>query len=170
MKIMKIVLILFGSIVLLAGVVFGIYLLCNIQDVAKPFELGSQEAETKILIASQGSEYKNLLVDTLTTRLRNKNFYVKVIDISSLKEIHQEEWDFEILIHTTEAWRVPEPVREFLGRVKNPNEVILVITSGVGSWKPEGFNVEMITSASKTFDIPEISNKIMDRINSLLNK
>ena len=168
MKILKGILIGIGAIIVLFAVVFGVYLLMHVQDVAEPFELGAPDMGRKILIATQGSEYKNLMVDTLTARLKGEDFYISVIDISGLNEISQEDWDAEIIIHTTEAWKLPDPVKEYLNRIENLDEVILLITSGDGGWKPEDCKVDVLTSASEVSDIQEKANSIEEKVNSLL--
>ncbi|MEJ2355129.1 MAG: hypothetical protein P8Y62_04410 [candidate division WOR-3 bacterium] len=167
MKIFKRVLMVIGALIVLFVIVFGIYLLMHRQSVAEPFEVGSPDMGRKILIATQGSEYKDLMVDTLTARLEGEDVYISVIDISGLKEINQEDWDAEIIIHTTEGWKLPDPVKEYLGRMENPDEVILLITSGDGNWKPEDCKVDIITSASKYSDIPMKANIIENKIESL---
>ena len=47
--------------VLLAGILLLIYVLWNIQGVIEPFQRGNPDAKYQILIASQGSEYKESL-------------------------------------------------------------------------------------------------------------
>ena len=168
MKILKRVLIVLGSLVILFVIVFGIYLLVNLQGVAESFEIGSPDMDRKILIASQSSGYKNLMVDTLTARLKGEDVYISVIDISGLSEIDQADWDAEVIIHTTEAWKLPDPVKEYLEGIENPDEVMLLITSGDGGWKPEDCKVDILTSASKVSDIPELADRIEDKVNSLL--
>jgi hypothetical protein len=167
MKILKRVLIVLGSLIFLFLIAFGVYLFVNIQDVAESFEVGSADMSKKILIASQGSKYKNLMVDTLISRLKGEDVYISVIDISGLKEINQEDWNAEVIIHTTEAYKLPNPVKEYLGRVENPDEVMLLITSGGGEWKPGGSKVDAVTSASRVNDIPQKADIIQDKIDSL---
>jgi hypothetical protein len=167
MKILKRILIGIGAIIVLFVIIFGIYLLMHRQGVAESFEVGSADSARKILIATQGSEYKKLMVDTLTSRLKGEDVYISVIDISTLTEISQEDWNAEVIIHTTEGYRLPEVVKEYLGRVENPDEVMLLITSGGGEWKPEDCKVDVLTSASRVTDIPENANIIENKINSL---
>lgn len=155
------------SLIVLFLIVFGIYLFVNIQDVAEPFEVGSPDASKRILIATQGSDYKNLMVDTLISRLKGKDVYIGVIDISGLDMISQENWEAEVIIHTTEGYRLPESVKEYIEGVGNPDEVLLLITSGSGEWKPEDSKVDIITSASKQRDIPEKADIIENKIRSL---
>ena len=168
MKIFKRVLMVIGALIVLFVIVFGIYLLMNRQSVAEPFEVGAPDMGRKILIATQGSEYKDLMLDTLTARLTGEDVYISVIDISGLKEIDQKDWDAEIIIHTTEGWKLPDPVKEYLDRIENPEEVILLITSGNGNWKPEDSKVDVLTSASQVSDIQEKANSIEKKVNSLL--
>jgi hypothetical protein len=170
MKVLKIILIVLGSLIVLFVVVFGIYLLMNRQSVARPFEVGTADMDKKVLIATQGSNFKNIMVDTLTSRLKGDNIYISVIDISGLSEVNQEDWDAEVIIHTTEGYRLPEVVKEYLERIENPGEVILLITSGSGEWKPESCKVDIITSASKVAEIYELADSIIAKVNSLLGK
>jgi hypothetical protein len=168
MVILKKILIGIGAIIVLLVIIFGIYLLVNRQGVAEPFEVGVADMNKKVLIATQGSDYKNLMVDTLVSRLKAEDVYISIIDISNLSEINQEDWDAEVIIHTTEGYRLPEVVKEYLGRVENSDEVILLITSGSGEWKPEDCKVDALTSASKVADISEKANSIEEKVNSLL--
>jgi len=170
MAILKKILIGIGALIVLFVVVFGIYLLIHVQDVAEPLEVGSPDMNKKVLIATQGSKYKNLMVDTLIARLKAEDIYISVIDISNLSEINQEDWDAEIIIHTTEGWKVPEPVKEFLDRIEKPDVVMLLITSGNGEWKPEDCKVDILTSASKVADISEKANSIEEKVNSLFEE
>ncbi len=167
---MKKVLIALSSLIVLFVIASGVYLLIHRQGVAESFEVGSADMSKKILIASQGSKYKNLMVDTLTSRLKGEDVYISVIDISGLNEIDQEDWDAQIIIHTTEAFKLPEPVKEYLDRIENPDEVMLLITSGGGEWKPEDCKVDILTSASKVADISELANSIVVKVNSLLSE
>jgi len=167
---LKKVLIALSSLIVLFVIASGVYLLIHRQGVAESFEVGSADMSKKILIASQGSKYKNLMVDTLTSRLKGEDVYISVIDISGLNEIDQEDWDAQIIIHTTEAFKLPEPVKEYLDRIENPDEVMLLITSGGGEWKPEDCKVDILTSASKVADISELANSIVVKVNSLLSE
>jgi hypothetical protein len=170
MKVLKKILIVLGSLIVLFIIVFGIYLLMNRQGVAESFEVGSADMSKKILIASQGSEYKNLMVDTLTSRLKGEDIYISVIDISGLNQINQKDWDAEIIIHTTEGYKLPVPVKEYLDSIENPDEVILLVTSGSGQWKPESYKVDILTSASKVAEISKLADSIMVKVNSLLGE
>jgi hypothetical protein len=168
MKALKILLIVIGSIIALFIIVFGIYLLLNIQGEAESFEVGSPELDKKALIASQGSEFKNALVDSLTTHLKGKSLYIKVVDVSALGEVKEEEWNALILINTCQQYRLHPDVKKYLDNANNLSEVILVITSGSGEWKTDEYDVDIFTSASKMSELKPMVSSILTRIQTIL--
>lgn len=168
MKVLKIILIVIGSIIGLLLVAFVIYLLLNIQGEAESFEVGSPELEQKVLIASQGSNFKNALVDSLTEHLKEKSFYIKVVDVSALGEVNEDEWNALVLIHTTQQNRLQPDVKEYLNRAKDLSMVILVTTSGPGEWKTKDYEVDIFTSASKMDELSSLTTKILARLDLIL--
>jgi len=168
MKALKIALIGIGSAVILILIAFGVYLLVNIQGVAESFEVNSPELEQKVLIASQGSGFKNALVKSLTEHLGEKQIYIKVVDVSALEGVNEDDWDAVVLIHTTEKWKLQPDVKEYLDRVKDLSKVILLTTSSSGEWKTEDYNIETITSASKMSGVKSLAAKILTRLDSIL--
>lgn len=137
---------------------------------ATGFEINNPDLDKKILIGTQGSEYKDALVKKLTDVLKEREVYIKVIDDLILKQTNPDDWDVAILIHTTEMWKIAEGARDFLKRSKDLNKVILITTSGEGDWKQEEFEVEAITSASEMSDIDSIVEKTIKKTDKILNK
>lgn len=168
MKVLKIFLLVLGIIVVALVVLFGVYLLLNRQGVVEPYAVGSPAMDKKVLIASQGSDFKNAVVESLTTYLEKKQAYVKVIDITSLSEVNEDEWDAVILIHTTEYSKLQPDVDQFLGRATDLDRVVLLTTSGSGDWKTDKYDVETITSASKREEMPTLLGTLRTRIDALL--
>ena len=136
---------------------------------AAGLEFNSPDLDKKILIGTQGSEYKDALVKKLTDILKEREVYVKVIDDLLLKETNPDDWNVIILIHTTEMWKIAEGARDFLKRAKDLNKVILITTSGEGDWKQEEFEVEAITSASEMSDIDSIVEKTIKKLDHILS-
>lgn len=165
MKTLKITLIVISSIVVVLLVAFGIYLLMNRQGVIEPFEVNSPALGQKVLIASQGSDFKNAVVESLTQYLREKPVYVNVIDVTALAKVIEDEWDAVVLIHTTERWKLQPDVKAYLDRSEDLSKVVLLTTSGSGRWKTKDFNVDVITSASKMSEINSVLKKIISRLN-----
>jgi hypothetical protein len=170
MKVLKTVLIIFGSFIGLVVIVFAVYLLLNRQGVIESYEMSNPEAKHRVLIASQGSSFKNALVDSINAYLKSRPIYFKVIDVTKLDSIQEEKWDAVVLIHTTEQWKLQPDVKAYLERVKDLNKIILVTTSGSGDWKTTDYDVDVITSASKSQELPILTHRIIDRIDSLLMK
>lgn len=168
MKVLKIFLIVIGVIVVALVILFGIFWLVMRQGVIEPFAVGNPEFEKKVLIASQGSDFKNIVVESLTTYLEKKQTYVKVIDVTLLAEVDEDAWDALVFIHTTEQRKLWPDVDEYLTRAKHMNKVILVTTSGSGDWKTNKYDVETITSASKKEEMPTLLPALYMKLDQLL--
>lgn len=170
MKVLKIVLLAIGCIILVLVIIFVIYLLMNKQGVIESSEIGNPELEQKVLIASQGSDFKNALVEGLSTNLEQRQIYIKVLDVTVLSEVSEEDWDAVVLIHTTEMSKLQPDVKAFLDRAHDLDKVILITTSGPGTWKTDDYDVDIITSASKKEELPGLTEDILRRLDVLLSE
>ena len=129
-------------------------------DKVEGFDKGSYNASQKVLIATQGSEYKNGVVDDVLEYLSSDDIYVKVIDVSSLKDITADQWDAILILHVWEIWK-PEPnTAEFINKHYDKAKMFVVCTSGSGDEMMDG--VEGITGASDLTQINSDSKKIAD--------
>lgn len=168
MKIIKIILLIFGGLVLILLVSFVVYLISHRQGVIATKEISQNSAKFNVLIASQGSEFKNSLVDSIVNILKDRSVNIKIIDVTGLAEINESDWNALILIHTTEKWQLQADVKAFLERTKDLNKIMLVTTSGDGKWKTADYSVDIITSASATKELPVITQKIKEWLDSRL--
>ncbi|UCG29237.1 MAG: hypothetical protein JSV53_06850 [candidate division WOR-3 bacterium] len=168
MKILKIILILIGSIFVLLVVLFAVYLLINRQGVVEPYDLGKPELGKRLLIASQGSGFKNALVESVTTYLAEESRYVRVMDVTGLAEVDESEWDAILIVHTTEQWKLQPDVKKYLDRADALDKVIVVTTSGSGEWKSEDYAVDVMTSASKSEELPLLTQNIVASLKEIL--
>src|SRR5688572_10118489 len=135
--------------------------------VAKRFEVNSPSAKNRILIAMQGSEFKDSLVNGVINELKSKSVYISVIDVSDLSEVNQESWSTIIVIHTWENWKPQGDARLFIEKVKDKEKLIVLSTSGQGNYKIEG--VDGITSASKLNEASGKAKEITERLAKLIN-
>ena len=168
MKIFKIVLILVGAVIIILIALFAVYLLINRQGVVEGYEAGTTGATGRLLIASQGSKFKNAAVERVIADLAEDSLYVRVIDVTSLGEIKEKEWDAILVLHTTENWRLQTDVKEYLERAQELDKVIVVTTSGSGEWKSDEYEVDILTSASKNDELPALTDRITEKIRSIL--
>lgn len=146
-----------SRIILLVGIVGLSFLLFGIwyvqvygMGIAEDFEVNNRDAETKILIATQQSQYKDEFVDAITSRLKPTGTYLKVIDVISLNKINPEYYDAIVIIHTWEIGEPPTSVSTFLATNKVKN-LYTIATSGNGSAKIEG--IDGMSSASLIIDL-----------------
>ncbi|MCD2259609.1 hypothetical protein [Psychroserpens luteolus] len=143
------------KILVLVGTIIGLLFLISIwyqqtyaMDVAESFEVNSPEYSQKLLIATQGSEFKGKLTTTIIDHFKEDSIYIKVVDISELKAIEPTSYSALVLIHTWENWKPPKSIETFVERTKPYSERIVVITtSGEGSRKMD--DVDAITGESK---------------------
>lgn len=170
MKVLKIVLLAIGCIILVFIILFLVYLRMNKQGVIESSEIGSPEFEQKVLIASQGSDFKNALVEGLITKLKQRQIYLKVLDVTALSELSKDDWDAMVLIHSVEMSKLQPDVKAFLDRAHDLDKVILIITSGPGTWKTDDYDVDIISSASKKEELSVLTKDILERLDMLLSK
>ena len=136
-------------------------------DVVEHHTVNSSSLEIKLLIATQGSEFKNTVTQGIIQHFETDSIFIEVIDITSLEEINPKIFDAIVLIHTWENWKPPSDIKSFVERTTAYKDKIVVITtSGEGSYKME--EVDAIVGESILEDAPSISDKIITRIKSIL--
>ena len=169
-KILKILLTIILSLVTIIIILFTTYIIVNIQGVIEPFKVGSTNAKNKILIASQGSEFKNNLLEILVKEFEGDEKYLYVIDCTKLGDEIFSDWDAIVIIHSAQIHKMPREAELFLKRSVDLSKVILVSTSGAGDDKIEGFEVDAISTASRITITHKIVNWLIPRIESKLLK
>lgn len=137
-------------------------------DVIKSFEINSPKLEQKVLIASQLSNYKNSVVVEVIKHLRQRSVFIKVIDVTALADISENDWDAIVVIHTWENWAPPTTVSNWFEHGRNLDKIVVLTTSGNAQYKIQGINA--ITSASQMTTISSDVEEIMVRINIILSK
>jgi hypothetical protein len=163
-KILKVL----GIILLIPVVLFFVWYI-NLavkygQKPAEAFEINNQNIENKLLVAYQGSEYKNNLVDVIVKNLKDKSYYIKGIDVKQLKNIQVSDWKYIIIINSCERFQMNRAVVHFLKKLEDYNKIILHTTSGDSGWKTKKFDIDTISGASKNNNVQYITNEILKKI------
>ena len=127
---------------------------------ADSFELNSPDQPTRVLIATQGSEFKNSLVATVCDLLRPRPVYVKVIDVGGLDDIETGRWDKVLVINTAMVNVMSGPARRLVARVDGLDNVLLFVTSGGADFKPADLEVDALSGASRKADINRLADLI----------
>jgi hypothetical protein len=149
--------------------IFGFFIWyknANSMEIAEPFEVNSPLLDQKILIATQGSEFKDKVVDGLVENLKDRSVYLKVIDISSLPDIKEDDFTAIVLLHNWEMLKPPEVIEQFLEQSKNIEKIVVLTTSGGSDTSKEG--IDIISGESIISEVPERVNQLMSKLEPLL--
>ena len=149
-------------------IVFAIwYKLTYSMDQVEPYSLNSEVFETKLLIASQGSTFKNALVTRITDHYKEDSIFIQVVDVSGLPKISASDYTAILIIHTWEYDKPPEAVTEFVENSSNPSQFVVLSTSGEGGNTIDG--VDGISGESVVDDVPDYSMRVISKLDALLN-
>ena len=166
----KITLIVGGVFVGLLVVAAVGYRVLFTQGVAASFEVNTPDLETKVLIATQGSNFKEGLVSGIIEELKIKPVYMKIIDVTALPDIKEEEWDAVVVLSTCQSGTLQAETMAYLQQANALEKHIVMITSGAGDWKPEGARFDSISSASKAANVAPLVARIIEQLEGILEK
>ncbi|MEO9485221.1 MAG: hypothetical protein ABJG47_17310 [Ekhidna sp.] len=138
----------------------------SMEDIAS-YEINDPSLEKSVLIATQGSLYKDELVESVIDSLKSSDVYIQVIDISGLEEYYNDRWDAIVLIHTWEYSQPPKSIDSFIPQHFDPEKMLVITTSGSGEEKMEG--VDALTGASKKGEIKNHKSAILQFLENELN-
>ena len=136
---------------------------------ARAFEVNTREAEPKVLIATQGSAFKDSVVTGIgiIAHLKRQSTYVKVVDVTALPNVDEAEWNAIVVIHTWEMHKPQADAKKFIERAGDLHKVIVMSTSGAGTFRMDG--IDAISTASVMTDVPARIDKIDRRLDAILN-
>jgi hypothetical protein len=157
-----------GILLLSFGIFMAWYSYKYSMDEAVPREINNPaEYSTKVLIATQGSEFKDAVLNNVISDLENLEYYIKVIDINNLDNIDPIDWNAICVIHTWEMWKAPKSVESFMANSSTTGNVIVMTTSGSGYGQLDG--IDGLTSASVMTDVESISKQIVKSIKLVIS-
>lgn len=128
-------------------------------------EFNEQES-THLLIASQDSEFKSGLADSLIQALIDKPIHIKLIDVTQLDEVDATAWDAFVIIHTWEYFKPEKNTRSFVKSLVDKDKLVLVTTSADGKLGMK--NIDGISCASYLDQQQAINAKIMERLEGMI--
>jgi tetratricopeptide (TPR) repeat protein len=168
-KIIRISGIILGGLFAIIIIGFAIYVYKFYPRKADSYEIKVPNPKEKILIATQSTAFKNLLVKDICDSLKSKSVYVKVIDVDELSEADSNDWD-RVLIINSFIIRLNKKINNFLKK-DSANKILLVVTAGGGDWLPkQEIKVDALTSASRIGYSESYSTLINDWLDHDLNK
>jgi hypothetical protein len=135
---------------------------------ATPFEVNAPSSAQRLLIATQGSAFKNTVVQGLVYHYKQDSIFMKIIDVADLEKTNPEDFRALVIIHTWENWKPPASVKSFLEKNEAfKNKIVVFTTSGEGNYRME--NVDALTGESIIEEAPLVVDKIITKLNPLLN-
>lgn len=136
-------------------------------DIAQAYEINSPNLERKLLIATQGSDFKDKVTKEIVDNYSSQPIFLKVIDVSSLGKINLSDYSALVIIHTWQNLEPPVEVKNFIEKnAAFMNKVVVLTTSGDGSYKMEG--VDAITGESILADTSLYTSKVIDKLDPIL--
>jgi hypothetical protein len=153
-------------LLLLGSASLGAYYLRGDAGRVHTYERGLPTLPQHVLIATQGSTFKDRLVTALAARLELRPAYVKVIDVEGLRGVNAADWQAIVIVHNWAFGSAPRAVSAFVARLPDTGKVIDVTTSSSGHEKLPG--VDVISSASVLDDVPELVTQISSKIDARL--
>jgi hypothetical protein len=166
----KILLIVLSTPVIIFILLLATYIIMNWQGVIEPYQVGNPNASIKVLIASQGSEFKEDLSRKIIKKLENDSIYISVIDCTTLEKENAEDWQAILIMHTTKAHKIPRYVSTFLEGLSDYSNLVLISTSGGGDEVITEFEVDAISTASSRSLTDTITGLAISKINNILYK
>ncbi|MDA3884891.1 MAG: hypothetical protein PF638_04785 [Candidatus Delongbacteria bacterium] len=160
---------LIGLLIAIVGFVIFviIYMMMYSQGVIEPFEAGEKASSEKVLIASQGSDYKNMFVKKIIEKLKNDSLFIKVIDVTEIEKENIDDFKAVLIINSIEMYDMQENAKGFLSS-GNSDKVIMLATSGNGSMGPKDNSIDAITTASTVENIDQKVDKALKRMRLIL--
>lgn len=159
---------LIGLLIVIVGfaIFVTIYMIMYTQGVIEPFDAGIKTAQNKVLIASQGSDYKDMFVKKVIERLEKDFLYIKVIDVTTIENENIDDYKAVLIINSIEMYDMQKNAKNFISDSGKDN-VIMLATSGNGAMGPKDNSIDAITTASTVEDIDGKVDEVMKRMRTL---
>ncbi len=137
-------------------------------DLSEEYQLNSHDQTRSLIIATQGSDFKNSISTAVVDQYKQDSIFIKVMDISSLSEVEPQKPTAILGIHTWENWKPPIDIKEFIERSSNyMDKIVVLTTSGEASYKME--NIDAITGESEMANVDFYIKQIIEKLDPMLN-
>ena len=124
--------------------------------------------EARVLIANQGSEFKDAVVEKLQDEMQESGISFTVQKLNTLGRVNQEEWDAIVIIHAVKIGSINKNVERFFNRIDDYSKVIVCTTCGEKDVVPETYGVDSITAASKKEEVSALTQQIEKRLHTII--
>ncbi|EAC3817669.1 hypothetical protein [Listeria monocytogenes] len=147
-KPLKISLIVVGiAVVIFAGVMLS-YRFIKSMDVTENAEINKSATGDHVLLATQGSKFKDSVMDQVKKDMEGKNVHVSIIDTTKLDKVTADDYDKVVLFTTVQSDDIPENVSTFMNDNKDKS-IHIAVTADSGRWDDKPKDIDAISEASK---------------------
>jgi hypothetical protein len=133
--------------------------------------IGALDAREKLLIAMRGSEFKDKVLSNIINEFEKEHLFIEIIDLENLAEKSSRDYDAVVIMNEYKMFQIDERVRQFINGIDEDEQkkVVLLTTAGSPDMIGEDFKVDAISSASKIIEADALSNRIIQRVTSILS-
>lgn len=124
--------------------------------------------EAPVLIANQGSEFKDVVVENLRDEMRESSISFTVQKLNTLGRAEPEEWDAVVILHAVKIGSINKNVERFFNRIDDYSKVIVCTTCGDKDMVSEKYGIDSITAASKKEEVSTLTQQIEKRLQNML--
>jgi hypothetical protein len=125
MKLFSKIVLVFFIFAAVSVIFFSWYAVQHKMDEAPAHEFTETVMQKSVLIATEGSKFKEAVVEATVAQLKTLPVYVKVIDIDELARVNETEWA-AIVILETKGHPLQKEIHPFVERVLQKNKIIVV--------------------------------------------
>jgi hypothetical protein len=131
-----------------------------------PSKRTSKSAQHSVLIASRKSDFKEAVVERISSSISSGSYAVHIIGCEQLDTVNAAAYDAIVLINTCMSWAMDRNVNAFLRRTADHGRIIVLTTSADGKWAPRGRRrtFDAVTAASEMETADTVAQGIVEKI------
>ena len=136
----------------------------------KEMTINNLNAPHKIVIASNGSDFRDSIRDKVIRKYSN-NCYIEVINLDRLQAIEYERYDAILIMDAIIAWGgLNSEMRNYIDSLSDKKKVVLFLSAGDEELKYSYNGVDAISSASVVTEEEKVVQEITGKIDILLSE
>lgn len=142
---------------------------CTLKTV-DTIETGDKTAlKSKVLIATQNSQFKGEVLSEIKKALGEDVSYIKVVDVKRLPNESVDQYSAVVILNSCMAGRPDPRVESFIDDIPDKGKLVVLTTGRLDSWKPDSSEVDAITSASTMSETDAVARTIADKVRVIIN-
>jgi len=142
---------------------------CTLKTV-DTIETGDKTAlKSKMLIATQNSQFKGEVLSDIKKALGEDVSYIKVVDVKRLPKESVDQYSAIVILNSCMAGRPDPRVESFIDDIPDKKKLVVLTTGRLDSWKPDSPEVDAITSASTMSETDAVAREIADKVKVIID-